>query len=136
MLRFILVLSNECQVLARGKSVQAEDIELVSGLDKVVISWVSESEGKHALLFQVGLMDAGEGADNDCKTTQEAGLQSGVLTRRTLTVVAVTNNNPLNALVTVVGGDFGNTAIGASKLVANLVGLAILSVDSTNQAVF
>lgn len=58
--------------------------------DLVVVGGVSESQRQHTLLLQVGLVNTGEGSNNDGVTTEMTGLESSVLTRRTLTVVAVT----------------------------------------------
>lgn len=44
--------------LARGKILQALDGQLVHGVNLVVVSWVSESEGQQALLLQVGFWKA------------------------------------------------------------------------------
>ena len=63
------------------------------------------------------------------------GLESSVLTRRTLSVVVVTDDNPLDVAVTVVRSSLGHTTNLASELVGDLVGLTILRVDGTNQAV-
>ena len=80
-------------------------------------------------------MDTSEGTDNDSKTTKEAGLESGVLTGGTFAVVVVTDDDPLDALVAVFSSDLGNSAVFAGVLVLDLVGLTILGVDGTNEAV-
>jgi hypothetical protein len=81
---------------------------------------LGEPEGEHALLLEVGLVDTSERADNDGAATEETGLEGGVLTRRTLTVVLVTDDNPGDTLVTVVGTDLGDTAELAGNLVKDL----------------
>ena len=63
------------------------------------------------------------------------GLKSSMLTRRTLAVVPVTNDNPLDAVLLVVTCNIGNRAVLAVEGVLDFVGLAVLSVDSTNQHV-
>ena len=85
--------------------------------------------------LEVGLVDTSEGLDDDSKTTEESGLEGGVLTRGTFTVVVVTNDDPLDAPVAVVGSSLRNTAEFASELVLDLVGFTVLRVDGTNQAV-
>lgn len=64
-----------------------------------------------------------------------SGLQSGVLTGASLTVVPVANYNPLNTTGLVVTSGSRDSVVLASELVLDGVGLAVLSVDSTNQHV-
>lgn len=64
-----------------------------------------------------------------------AGLQSSVLTGRTLTVVPVTDDNPLDATGLVVTGSSGDGIVLAGEGVLDLVGLTVLGVDGTNQHV-
>jgi len=123
------------QVLSRGKALQSEDGNLVSGLNLVVVGGVGKSQGKHTLLLQVGLVDTGERFDDDSKATEETGLESGVFTGRTFTVVVVADNDPLDALLAVCSSSLGNTSVFTSELVLDLVDLAVLSVNSTNQAI-
>ena len=129
------MLEGEREVLAGRERLEAEDIDLVRRADFVVVFGVGEGQGKHALLLQVRLVDTGERAGDDGKTTKEARLERGVLTRRTLTVVVVTNHDPLNAAVAVVGSGLWHTTELASDLVLDLVGLTVLRVDGTDQAV-
>lgn len=58
-----------------------------------------------------------------------------MLTRRALAVVPVTNNDPLDTVLLVITGNVGDSTIFAGKGVLDLVGLAVLSVDGTNQHV-
>ena len=136
LLRSILMLQRKRQVLARRETLQPENVDLVARPDLIIVVGVRERQSKHTLLLQVRLVDTGEGAGDDSKTTEEAGLESGVLTRRTLTVVVVTDDDPLDAVVAVVRSSLGDGAVLASDLVLDLVSLAVLSVDGTNQAVF
>jgi hypothetical protein len=87
------------------------------------------------LLLQVGLVDSGKGLDNNGATTQESGFQGGVLSGRTFTVVLVTNNDPWDAGVSVRGGDSGDGTERTILLVQDLVGLARVGVDGTDQTV-
>jgi hypothetical protein len=81
------------------------------------------------------LVNTSEGAGDDSGSTEETGLESGVLTGRSLTVVLVTDNDPSDALVAVLGSDLGNTTPRTSELVLDLVRLAVRLVDGTDQAV-
>jgi hypothetical protein len=129
------VLGNHGQVLARSEGIKTQDIDLVGTLDPVVVLGVSEGEGKHTLLLQVGLVDTGEAADDDGKTTEETGLKGSVLTRRSLTVVVVTDDDPLDSFVAVGSSNFGDRTVSSIELIQDVVGLAVLSVDGTDEAV-
>jgi hypothetical protein len=63
------------------------------------------------------------------------GLESSMLTGRALTVVPVTNNYPLGAVLLVVTGDVGDGTVLSVERVLDFVGLAVLSVDRTDQHV-
>lgn len=96
-------------------------------------------------------MDTGERAGDDGKTTEVAGLESGVLTGRTLTVrsqydainqmgsflpvVPVTNDNPGDVLGLVVTSDGGDGIPLAGGEVLDLVGLTVGLVRGANQHV-
>lgn len=45
-----------------GKGLDADEVDLVGGLDAVVVGGVLEVEGEHALLLEVGLVDTSERA--------------------------------------------------------------------------
>ncbi len=79
--------------------------------------------------------NTGKATSDDSKTAKVTGLESGVLTRATLSVVPVTNNNPLDAASLVVTGSSRDSIIVAGESVLDLVGLAVLGVDGTNQHV-
>jgi hypothetical protein len=111
------------------------DVDLVVGADLLVVGGLREGQGKHTLLLQVGLVDTSEGAGDDGKTAQVPGLKGSVLTGRTLAVVPVTDNNPPDAVLLVVTGNVGDSAVLAGEEVLDLVGLTVLLVDSTNQHV-
>lgn len=68
-------------------TLSTHDRELVRARDEVVVGRVLEPEREHALLLEVGLVDTSKRADEDSAATEETGLKSGVLTRRTLSVV-------------------------------------------------
>ena len=111
------------------------DVDLVVGADLLVVGGLREGQGKHTLLLQVGLVDTSEGAGDDGKTAQVPGLKGSVLTGRTLTVVPVTDNDPPDAVLLVVTGNVGDSAVLAREGVLDLVGLTVLLVDGTNQHV-
>ena len=113
----------------------AEKVDLVAGLDLLVVVGVGEGQGKHTLLLEVGLVDTSEGAGDDGKTTEVTGLESGVLTGRALTVVPVTDDDPADALLLVVTGSGGHGVVLAGGEVVDLVGLTVLGVDGTDQHV-
>lgn len=113
----------------------AEQVNLVVGLDLVIVGRLSEGQGKHTLLLKVGLVDTGEAASDDSKTTKVSRLQSSVLTRATLTVVPVTNDNPLDATSLVVTGSSRDSVVFTSESVLDLVSLTVLGVDGTNEHV-
>lgn len=120
--------------LADGK-LSAEKVNLVVGGDLVVVLGVGEGEREHTLLLQVGLVDTGEGAGDDGETAEVAGLESGVLTGRALTVVPVANDDPPDALGLVVTGSGGNGIPLTGGEVLDLVRLAVGRVDGTDQHV-
>jgi hypothetical protein len=120
--------------LANGE-LSAEKVDLVAGLDLLVVLGVGEGQRKHTLLLQVGLVDTSKGAGDDGKTTKVTGLESGVLTGRSLTVVPVTNDDPADALLLVVTGSGGHGIVLAGGEVVDLVGLTVLGVDGTDQHV-
>lgn len=113
----------------------AHEVDSVRRLDLVVVGGVGEGQGKHTLLLKVGLVDTGKTAGDDSKTTKVTRLQSSVLTRATLTVVPVTNDNPLNATGLVITGGSRDSIVLVSEGVADAVGLTVLSVDGTDQHV-
>ena len=76
-----------------------------------------------------------EGSSNNSDTSQVTRFQSGVLTGRALAVVPVTDNNPFDAVLLVVTGNSWDSIVFAVENVLDLVGLAVLGADSTNQHV-
>ena len=118
-----------------GGELGGGQVNLVVGADLVVVGRVGEGKGKHTLLLQVGLVDTSERAGDDGRATQVPGLERSVLTGRSLTVVPVTYNYPWDAVLLVVTGNVGDGTVLAVENVLDLVGLAVLSVDGTNQHV-
>lgn len=70
----VRVLSNQSEVLARGEALETQDVDFVIRADLVIVGGVSEGQGKHTLLLQVGLVNTGKGADDNSKSTKEARL--------------------------------------------------------------
>ena len=105
---------------SRLEGLEAEDADLVVRLHLVVVGLVVECEGEHALLLQVGLVDPGEGLDNDGPAAEEPWLQCSVFTRRTLAVVLVPEDDPVNARILVLPGNLRDAAVLASLLVLDL----------------
>ena len=155
--RAILMSQSHGQIDARRESLQTFDSDLVIGLHLVVGGGVCKCECEHALFLQVGLcvmerggvrywdvhltsatylMNTSEAADDDGESTQIPRLKGGMLTRGTFTIVVVTNDNPLDTVIAVVGCDSGNASPFARYVVLDVVGFAVCSVDGTNQAVF
>ena len=122
-------------ILSWLELVQAEDGNLVRPRNLVVVGSVLEPKRKHTLLLQVGLVDSGERSANDSSSTQESWLQSGVLSGRSLSVVLVSDNDPWDTSVSVVGGDSWDSSEFTSLLVENLVGLSTVGVNGTDQTV-
>lgn len=80
-------------------------------------------------------MDTSEGSGDDGNATKVTGLQSGMLTRRSLSVVPVTNDNPADTLCLVVTSNSRDSIPLAVGQVVHLVGLSVGSVDGANQHV-
>ncbi|PMB63621.1 hypothetical protein BM221_010520 [Beauveria bassiana] len=108
---------------------------LVIRLNLVIVSGVGEGEGKHALLLQVGLVDTGKASSDDGQATEVAGLKGSMLTRTTLAIVPITNNDPLDALLLVIAGDGGHGIPITCSEIFDLVGLTVGLIDGTNQHV-
>jgi hypothetical protein len=111
------------------------DVDLVVRADLLVVGGLGEGQGQHTLLLQVGLVDTSEGAGDDGKTAQVPGLKGSVLTGRTLAVVPVTDNDPPDAVLLVITGNVRDGTVLAGEVVLDLVGLAVLLVDGTDQHV-
>ncbi len=85
--------------LAGGQLGQAKQRELVALVaNQVVVLGIGKGERQHALLLEVGLVDAGKALDDDGAAAKVAGLQRGVLAAAALAVVFLTDNHPRDAL--------------------------------------
>mmetsp|Transcript_24095 Transcript_24095/g.75512 ORF Transcript_24095/g.75512 Transcript_24095/m.75512 type:complete len:373 (-) Transcript_24095:1175-2293(-) len=130
-----LLLAHNLELAARHKVREAGDGERVAGADLVVVGLVSEGEGEHALLLQVGFVDARERLDDHRAAAEVARLERGVLAGRALAVVLIADHHPRDArgLVRARGGGHGVEVPG--HLVEDLVGLAVLVVDGADEHV-
>lgn len=108
---------------------------LVIRANLVVVGGFGEGQRQHTLLLQVGLVNTSERSSDDGQTTKMTGLESSVLSGRTLTVVPVTNDSPTDTLGLVVTSDGGNGIPLTSGEVSDLVGLVVGLVDGTDQHV-
>ena len=59
--------------LVGGEVGEASEADAVVLADEVVVGGVLEGEGEEALLFEVGLVDAGEAAGYDGSASEEPG---------------------------------------------------------------
>jgi hypothetical protein len=81
-------------------------------------------------------VDTSKRSDDDGESTEVTGFEGCMFTRGTFAVVVVPDNNPFDAMVTIVGSNFGDSTPFASDLVFDFVSLAVLGINGTNQAVF
>ena len=90
--------------LVGGEVGEADEADAVVLADAVVVGGVLEGEGEEALLFEVGLVDAGEAAGYDGRASEEPGGEGGVLAAASLAVVVVADYDPADPGVPVVPG--------------------------------
>ena len=76
-----------------------------------------------------------ERTDDNSKTTKVAGLESGVLTRRSLTVVPVTDDDPADALGLVITGDGRNGTELTVSEVLDVVGPTVGRVGGADEEI-
>lgn len=132
----ILLVKTESERHTRGKVVlQPNDGDLVLWRNQVIVLGVSKCERKHTLLLEVCLMNTGKRLDNHGNTTKVSNFEGSMLTRRSLAVVFVTNNNPLNALGFVISRRLWNCLPCIGQAVEHLVGFSVGRVNGTNQHV-
>ena len=131
----VRVLGNQGEVDTRGELLKTFDVNMVIWSNLIVVGRINKSQSKHALLLEVGLMNTGKAADDDGQTTKEAGLQSRMFTGRALAVVVVTDDDPLDATVAVVGSGRWNSSPFARLKISDLVSFTVSRINSTDQAV-
>ena len=86
---------------------QSDDVDGVVDPHEVVVSGVCERQGQHALLLEVRLVDAGEGADDDRFGPHVPRFHRRVLAGRALAVVLVADRDPRDAGLLVPLGEVG-----------------------------
>lgn len=151
----VLGVDAEGHWLADGE-LGAHEVKHILGLDLVVVGWVGEGKRKHTLLLQVGLVlhlvlvhvfflggklgrvgtnNTSEGSGDDSQSTEMSWLQSGVFTRATLTVVPVTDDNPLDSTGLVVTSGSWDSIVLSGDEVLDAVSLTVLGIGSTDKQV-
>jgi len=114
--------------------IEADGVDLVAGVNPVVIFAVGKSQRHDTLLFQVGLVDTSEALGDNDAAAEVTGLQGGMLTGRALAVVVLGNDEPLDATLLPLLSQLGDTVL-VSVFVIGHVGLTGGSVDGTDQGV-
>ena len=76
----IAVIEYKAEGNTGGEGGKTDHVDEVVFLDEVVVLFVGEGQAEHALLFEVGLVDPGEGLDEDNPYAEVAGLHGCVLT--------------------------------------------------------
>lgn len=112
--------------LAGRQILQSEKTDLVSGLDFVVVAGIRERQWQQTLFLQVGFVDTRETFDDNRAAAEMSWFQSGVLPRRTFSVVLIANCHPPDAIFLVIAGYVRHTSPLTIQLVLDLVHLAIL----------
>ena len=79
--------------------------------------------------------NTGERSGNDGQTTKVSWFQGSVLSRATLSVVPVTNDNPLDSTGLVVTSGSWDSVVFSGDEVLDTVSLTVFSIDSTNEQV-
>lgn len=121
--------------LALSKVLKVKKGHTIITSDTIVVSGINEGKSKDTLLLKVGLVDTSEAASDDGNTTKVTRLDSSVLTAAALTVVAVTDDNPLDTLCLVGTSSGGNRAKLTSKLVLDAILLAVGIIDCSQEQV-
>ena len=76
----VFVIDDHGDRLAGSQVGEADDVDRVAGADPVEIRRIGEREREDALLLEVRLVDAREGADDDRRSAHEARFHRSVLT--------------------------------------------------------
>jgi len=74
-------------------------------------------------------VDSSERSNDDGGSSKESRLKSGVLSRRSLSVVLISDDDPRNSVLSVVGSDGGDRSELSGDLVLDRVGLSVGLVD-------
>ena len=131
----VRVLGNQGEVDSRSELLKVFDVNSVLWSELIVVRRVDESQSKHALFLEVSLVNAGKAADDDGQTTEEAGFQSGMFTGGAFAVVVITDENPLDGTVAVVGSGRWDSSPLACLEVLDLISFTVGRIDGTDQAV-
>src|SRR5579859_662493 len=123
------------QRLTLFEVLEPDNADLVIRVDFVVVGGVGECKGKHSLFLEIGFVDPSKGADDDGRTVQVTGFQCCVFSRRTLSVVLITNDDPLDTFGFVVSCGCWDGTIFSSGSILDLVCFTVLSVDGTDKHV-
>jgi hypothetical protein len=83
----VLVVKAEGNGRSFGEFSDTDEVDLVVGLDLVVVGRVGEVEREHTLLLEVSLVDTSERTSDDSSSSEETGFESGVFTGRSFSVV-------------------------------------------------
>ena len=75
---------------------EAENADLVIGVDLIVVGGVGKGQGEHSLFLEIGFVDTGKGADDDGRAVQVTWFQRCVFSGRTLAVVFIANDDPFD----------------------------------------
>jgi hypothetical protein len=121
--------------LALSEVLKVKKRNTVITLDAIVISGINKGKSKDTLLLKVGLVDTSKAASDDGNTTKVTRLDSSMLTAATLTIVAVTDNDPLEASSLVGTSSSSDGAELTSDLVPDLVLLTVGIIDSSQEQV-
>ena len=79
--------------------------------------------------------DTGKAPCNDSESSEMPWLKCSMFPRASLSIVPVTNDNPLDTLLLVVSSGSGNSADVAGHKVFDFVGFSIGCIDGTDQHV-
>ena len=67
-----------------------EQVDLVVGIDLVVVFWIGKSKRKHALFLQIGFVDTGEASSNYGDTAEVSRFEGSMLARRAFPIIPIT----------------------------------------------
>src|SRR5262245_48632710 len=90
--------------LARSQILQSDQADTVILTDEIVVCRIAKGERQQPLFFQVAPMVTGKAAHNHRHTAQQARRQSSVFTAAPLTVIVITDDDPLQTIGFIVPG--------------------------------
>jgi len=95
--RAVVVLEFDGDGTTRRQTAETGDGNPVVDQDVVVVCGVGKDQWEDALLFEIGLVNPGEGANEDGDTAQMARFHRGVFAGGALAVVLVSDGDPVQA---------------------------------------